>query len=76
MLTEIKQTYDAKISELKQMDCSGTREEVTQQIKSLEELNQALRTETQVLKENQSWLKKDNAFKTEQLDKFLKDCGN
>ena len=52
MLTEIKQTYDAKISELKQMDCSGTLEEVTQQIKSLEELNQALRTEIQVLKEN------------------------
>lgn len=29
-----------------------------------------------MLKEKQSWLKKDNSFKTEQLNSYLKNCGS
>lgn len=45
------------------------------QIASLQELNETLRNEVTALKENHVWLKKDNQFKTEQLNIFLKDCG-
>ena len=41
----------------------------------MEELNEALKNEVSVLRENQMWLKKDNTFKTDQLDYYLKNCG-
>ena len=78
VLTEIREVYDSRINELKQLG-SGRDEEVLavkeRQIASLQELNETLRNEVTALKENHVWLKKDNQFKTEQLNIFLKDCG-
>lgn len=46
-----------------------------EQIKTLQELNEALRAEVEALKDNSIWIKKDNRFKSEQLNIFLADCG-
>ena len=77
MLTDIKETYDAKIAELKELGVGKTDVAAVkdQQILGLQELIETLRAEIQALKENQTWLKKDNKFKTDQLNIFLKDCG-
>jgi len=76
MLVDIKDTYDAKITELKELGCQKADEKAvrSEQLACLEELSKALRTEISALKENQNWLKKDNVFKTEQLKVFLNDC--
>ena len=77
MLTDIKETYDAKITELKELGIGKTDVAAVkdQQIVGLQELIESLRSEIETLKENQTWLKKDNQFKTDQLNTFLKDCG-
>ena len=74
MLTEIRETYDTKIIQLKELS-SGGNDVKEEQLQNLQELNQALKDEIKALKENHTWLKKDNLFKTEQLNTFLADCG-
>jgi len=77
MLTDIRESYDSRIRQIKEL--GGGREEdfkaKDNEIASLQDLNEALRAEIQSLKENFTWLKKDNTFKTDQLNIFLEDCG-
>jgi len=57
---------------------SGREEDIAVrdlQIANQQELNETLKAEIASLKENHAWLKKDNTFKTEQLNIFLTDCG-
>lgn len=57
---------------------SGREEDIAVrdlQIANQQELNETLKAEIVSLKENHAWLKKDNTFKTEQLNIFLTDCG-
>ena len=77
MLAEINNSYQGKVVELKELGCGKSDEVVAkdQQLTSLTELNDSLKQEVQVLKDNHVWLKKDNQFKTDQLNTFLKDCG-
>ena len=67
MLTEINDNYQGKVAELKEHGC-GKSDEIAakdQQLAGLRELNEQLKHEVEVLKANHTWLKKDNAFKTE-----------
>lgn len=76
MLAEIKESYDGKIGQLKQMCEASDQEQVKQQVACLDELTKTLKHEVQVLRDNQAWLKKDNKFKTDQLNIYLKNCGS
>ena len=80
MLVGIKDDYDGRVNELKQLGCGlesnqDANADKDQRIGEMEDQIDALKQEVQVLKENHTWLKKDNNFKTEQLNTFLKDCG-
>ena len=78
MLADIRISYDSKISELKEQYVNSKDQNQLSkddQGVNYKELNETLKREIESLKQNHAWLKKDNVFKTEQLDIFLADCG-
>ena len=78
MLADIRISYDSKISELKEQYVNSKDQNQLSkddQGVNYKELNETLKREIESLKQNYAWLKKDNVFKTEQLDIFLADCG-